>query len=199
VAYLLAEARRFGDVGTPAIVLDDMASPDAEQVLWLSLAALIERDGGRFAAASSAVQLAHARLFAAHDPSRSAQSLAHRLARRLEDRGRLADVQFVAAAEEGRLRILAAMFAVRLDIDDDFAFGLVTGAGDPLAVASRAAGLGRRATEAVLAACGHRKAGASARAAKALTDADIGRVLDTWRLHPGFVAAQAAVRARDEC
>jgi hypothetical protein len=116
-ALAVAEQRRTGSQGEPALASADLPAELLHRLLWWSAAALrdyMERsaalDGGRRdEALTAAVQ---ARL-AAHDEGRSLEGAAMRAA----ISGGADDAQLIEAFRSGRFSLFAAMLAVRARLD----------------------------------------------------------------------------------
>jgi Uncharacterised protein conserved in bacteria (DUF2336) len=198
VAFLVADGRRLGGLGGPVIVLDDLAPTTAEHLLWLAVASLRQRLGSSETGLDQMLHRAHASVMATHHPANATSALAMRLAARLHERGELSDRWIITTAEEGRLLVTAAAFAVRLGIDMGLAQALMLAAGDALALAGRAIGFTRSLNREFLEAMGHDDPERAAKAAKAAPGDMVDHVAARWRLAPGYLLAEADLRAADD-
>jgi hypothetical protein len=155
VSLLIAESRRLDAFHEPLLAGGDLPAEVAHGLAWTVAAALrtylIARHGVDPAAADGAVTSATLAMLGHHDEGTGADSLARRLALRLEERGRLDDRLLVRAAGEGALPLLLAGLSVRTGLDPQALWELLPdSSGRGPAILLRAAHLEREAAASVL-------------------------------------------------
>ncbi len=155
VSLLIAESRRLDAFHEPLLASGDLPAEVAHGLAWAVAAALrtylIARHQVAPAAADGAVTSATAALLGRYDEGAGADSLARRLALRLEERGRLDDNLLVRAAGEGALPLLLAGLSLRTGLDPQALWELLPDpSGRGPAIVLRAAHLEREAAASVL-------------------------------------------------
>lgn len=198
VSLLIAESRRLDAFHEPLIAGGDLPAEVAHGLAWTVAAALrtyvIARHAVAPADADGAVTSATAALLGRHDEGSGADSLARRLALRLEERSRLDDALLVRAASEGALPLLLAGLSLRTGLDPRALWELLPdSSGRGPAILLRAAHLERDAAASVLLHLAGREEAVA-------TQLDIYDALDSararhhillWSLDPAYRAAVA--------
>ncbi len=139
VSLLIAQSRRLDAFHEPLLASGDLPAEVAHGLAWTVAAALrtylITRHAVAPAAADGAVTAATAALLGRYDEGAGSDSLARRLALRLEERARLDDPLFVRAAGEGALPLLLAGLSLRTGLDPQSSWELLSeasGRGPPI-------------------------------------------------------------------
>ncbi len=198
VSLLIAESRRLDAFHEPLLASGDLPAEVAHALAWTVAAALrtylIARHAVAPAAADGAVTSATAALLGRYDEGAGADSLARRLALRLEERGRLDDNLLVRTAGEGALPLLLAGLSLRTGLDPQALWELLPdSSGRGPAIVLRAAHLEREAAASVLLQLAGREEAVAAQLD--LYDAiDAGRArhhILLWSLDPAYRSAVA--------
>jgi len=146
VSLLIADSRRLDAFHEPLLASGDLPAEVAHSLAWTVAAALrtylVARHDVAPAAADGAVTAATSALLRDYDEGAGADSLARRLALRLEERARLDDALLVRAAGEGALPLLLAGLSLRTGLPDP--------SGRGPAIVLRAANLEREAAASIL-------------------------------------------------
>ena len=155
VSLLIAQSRRLDAFHEPLLASGDLPAEVAHGLTWTVAAALrtylIARHAVAPAGADRAVTAAAAALLGRYDEGAGADSLARRLALRLEERARLDDALLVRAAGEGALPLLLAGLSLRTGLDPQASWELLSdSSGRGPAIVLRAAHLEREAAASVL-------------------------------------------------
>jgi hypothetical protein len=155
VSLLIAQSRRLDAFHEPLLASGDLPAEVAHGLAWTVAAALrtylIARHDVAPAAADGAVTAAAAALLGRYDEGAGADSLARRLALRLEERARLDDPLFVRAAGEGALPLLLAGLSLRTGLDPQASWELLSdGSGRGPAILLRAAHVERDCAASIL-------------------------------------------------
>lgn len=198
VSLLVAESRRLDAFHEPLLASGDLPAEVAHGLAWTVAAALrtylIARHGIAPAAADGAVTGATAALLGLYDEGAGADSLARRLALRLEERARLDDSLLVRAAGEGALPLLLAGLSLRTGLDPQALWELFSEAsGRGPAIVLRAAHLEREAAASMLLHLAGREdsVGAQLDVYDALDSADARHHILLWSLDPAYRSAVA--------
>jgi hypothetical protein len=198
VSLLIADSRRLDAFHEPLLASGDLPAEVAHGFVWTVAAALraylIGRHSVAPARADGAVTEAAADLLRRYDEGAGADSLARRLALRLEESGRLDEALLVQAAAEGALPLLLAGLSLRTGLDPQALWELMPdAAGRGAAVVLRAAGVGREAAAAILLHLLGREEAAGAQLDRydALGRDDARQQILLWRLDPAYRAAVA--------
>jgi hypothetical protein len=198
VSLLIADSRRLDAFHEPLLASGDLPAEVAHGLAWTVAAALrtylIARHGVAPGAADNGVEAATAALLGRYDEGAGADSLARRLALRLEERGRLDDELLVRAAGEGVLPLLLAGLSLRTGLDLQALWELIpdsSGRGPVLAL--RSAGVERPAAAAILLHLAGREEAVASHLDRfdALTGEEARRLVFLWRLDPAYRAAVA--------
>lgn len=198
VSLLIADSRRLDAFHEPLVGNGDLPAEAAHGLAWTVAAALraylIARHGVAPATADGAVTAAVTGWLAGYDEGAGADSLARRLALRLEERGRLDDGLLVRAVAEGVLPLFLAGLSLRTGLDLPALWELLPdAAGRGPAIVLRAAHVGREAAASVLLHLAGREAAVGAQL-------DVYDALDTvaahhhlllWHLDPAYRSAVA--------
>jgi hypothetical protein len=155
LSLMIAQSRRLDAFHEPLFASGDLPAEVAHGLAWTVAAALrtylIARHAVAPAAADGAVTSATSALLGRYDEGSGADSLARRLALRLEERARLDDGLFVRAAGEGALPLLLAGLSLRTGLDPQAAWELLSDASPRgPSVVLRAAHLERQAAASIL-------------------------------------------------
>jgi hypothetical protein len=155
VSLLIADSRRLDAFHEPLLAAGDLPAEVAHALAWTVAAALrtylIARHGVAAAAADRAVTAAASAWLGRYDEGAGADSLARRLAFRLEERGRLDDLLLVRAATEGALPLFLAGLSLRTGLDLPALWELLADdSGRGPAIVLRGANVGREAAAAIL-------------------------------------------------
>ncbi|HEX8623990.1 MAG TPA: DUF2336 domain-containing protein [Allosphingosinicella sp.] len=155
VSLLIALSRRLDAFHEPLLASGDLPAEVAHGLAWTVAAALrtylVARHGVPPAAADGAVTAATAGLLGRYDEGAGTDSLARRLALRLEERARLGDPFLVRAAGEGALPLLLAGLSLRTGLDPHASWELLSDAsGRGGAVLLRAAHVERDSAASIL-------------------------------------------------
>lgn len=198
VSLLIAESRRLDAFHEPLLASGDLPAEVAHGLAWTVAAALrtylIARHGVAPAAADSAVTVATAALLARYDEGAGADSLARRLALRLEERARLDDALLVRSAGEGALPLLLAGLSLRTGLDPQALWELLPEAsGRGPAIVLQAAHLEREAAASILFHLAGREEAVAAQldVYDALDLAQARRHILLWSLDPAYRSAVA--------
>src|SRR4051812_9440525 len=197
VSLLIADSRRLDAFHEPLLASGDLPAEIVHGLAWTVAAAmrtyLIARHGVAPAAADDAMAAATAALLGRYDEGAGADSLARRLALRLDERGRLDDSLLAGAAGEGALPLLLAGLSLRTGLDVQALWDLLADSGGPgPAIVLRAAGLGREAAASILLHFGREEAaGAQLDVYDAVGPEEARRRLLLWRLDPAYRDAVA--------
>ncbi|HEX6376460.1 MAG TPA: DUF2336 domain-containing protein [Allosphingosinicella sp.] len=202
VALLIADSRRLDAFHEPLLASGDLPAEVAHGLVWTVAAALraylIARHGIAAAAADRAVTAAATALLARYDEGAGADSLARRLALRLEERARLDDELLVRSVAEGALPLFLAGLSLRTGLDLQALWELLPDAtGRGPAVALRAADVAREAAASILLHLAGREeaVGAQLDLYDALDAEEARRRVLLWRLDPAYRAAVARLAA----
>jgi hypothetical protein len=155
VSLLIADSRRLDAFHEPLVASGDLPAEIAHGLAWTVAAALrtylIACHAVAPAAADKEVTAAAASLLGRYDEGAGADSLARRLALRLEERARLDDSLLVRAAGEGALPLLLAGLSLRTGLDPQALWELLSDiSGRGPAIVLRAARLDREAAASIL-------------------------------------------------
>jgi hypothetical protein len=198
VSLLIAESRRLDAFHEPLLASGDLPAEVAHGLAWTVAAALrtylIARHGVAPAAADGPVTAAAAALLGRYDEGAGADSLARRLALRLEERARLDDRLLVRAAGEGALPLLLAGLSLRTGLDPQASWGLLSdSSGRGPAILLRAARLEREAAASVLLHLAGREEAVAAQLGvfDALESAQARHHILLWSLDPAYRSAVA--------
>lgn len=198
VSLLIADSRRLDAFHEPLLAGGDLPAEVAHGLAWTVAAALrtylIARHGVTAAAADAAVTAAAAAWLGRYDEGAGADSLARRLALRLEERGRLDDALLVRAADEGALPLFLAGLSLRTGLDLPALWELLPDSeGRGPAILLRAAQVGRESAAAILLQLGGREEAAAAQLDlyDALDSGEARRHVLLWRLDPAYRSAVA--------
>jgi hypothetical protein len=198
VSLLIADSRRLDAFHEPLVASGDLPAEVAHGLAWTVAAALrtylIGRQGVAPAAADAAVTAATAALLGRYDEGAGADSLARRLALRLEERARLDDPLLVRAAGEGALPLLLAGLSLRTGLDPQALWELLSdSSGRGPAIVLRAAHLGREAAASILLHLSGREeaVGAQLDVYDGLDSAQARHHILLWSLDPAYRSAVA--------
>jgi hypothetical protein len=198
VSLLIAESRRLDAFHEPLIGSGDLPAEVAHGLAWTVAAALrtylIARHAVAPATADGAVSAAAAALLGRYDEGTGADSLARRLALRLEERARLDDTLLVRAAAEGALPLLLAGISLRTGLDPQASWELFSdSSGRGPAIVLRAAHLEREAAASVLLHLAGREDAVAARldVYDSLDSAQARHHILLWSLDPAYRSAVA--------
>ncbi|HYW15072.1 MAG TPA: DUF2336 domain-containing protein [Allosphingosinicella sp.] len=198
VSLLIAESRRVDAFHEPIVAGGDLPAEVAHGLAWTVAAALrtylIARHGVAPAAADGAVTSAAAALLGRYDEGAGADSLARRLALRLEERARLDDALLVRAAGEGTLPLLLAGLSLRTGLDPQALWELLSDlSGRGSAIVLRAARLERDAAAPILLHLAGREesVGAQLDVYDGLDPAQARHHILLWSLDPAYRSAVA--------
>jgi hypothetical protein len=155
LSLLIAGSRRVDAFHEPLVASGDLPAEAAHGLVWSVAAALrtylIAHHSVAPATADRAVTGAAAELLGRYDEGAGADSLARRLALRLEERARLSDGLLVQAAGEGALPFLLAGLSLRTGLDPQASWELLSDvSGRGPAIALRAAQVEREAAASIL-------------------------------------------------
>ncbi|HLL29609.1 MAG TPA: DUF2336 domain-containing protein [Allosphingosinicella sp.] len=155
VSLLIADSRRLDAFHEPLLASGDLPAEVAHSLAWTVAAALrtylVARHDVAPAAADGAVTAATSALLRDYDEGAGADSLARRLALRLEERARLDDALLVRAAGEGALPLLLAGLSLRTGLAPEALWELLPDpSGRGPAIVLRAANLEREAAASIL-------------------------------------------------
>jgi hypothetical protein len=155
ISLLIAQSRRLDAFHEPLLASGDLPAEAAHGLAWTVAAALrtylIARHRVAPAAADGAVASATAAMLGRYDEGTGVDSLARRLALRLEERARLDDDLLVRAAGEGVLPLLLAALSLRTGLEPQASWELLSDAsGRGPAIMLRAAHLAREAAASIL-------------------------------------------------
>lgn len=198
VSLLIAESRRLDAFHEPLIAGGDLPAEVAHGLAWTVAAALrtylIARHSVAPAAADGAVTSATAALLGRYDEGAGADSLARRLALRLEERSRLDDALLVQAAADGALPLLLAALSLRTGLDPRALWELLPdSSGRGPAIVLRAAHMERDSAASVLLHLAGREEAVATQldAFDALGSAQARHHILLWSLDPAYRAAVA--------
>lgn len=198
VSLLIAQSRRLDAFHEPLLGSGDLPAEVAHGLAWTVAAALrtylVARHGVAPAAADGAVTAAAAALLGRYDEGAGADSLARRLALRLEERARLDDPLLVRAAGEGALPLLLAGLSLRTGLDADASWELLSDAsGRGPAVLLRAAHVERDSAASILLHLAAREEAVAAQldAYDSLDPAQGRHHILLWSLDPAYRSAVA--------
>jgi Uncharacterised protein conserved in bacteria (DUF2336) len=198
VSLLIAESRRLDAFHEPVLANGDLPAEVAHGVAWTVAAALrtylIARHDVPPASADGAVTAAAAAWLARYDEGAGADSLARRLALRLEARGRLDDELLVRAVAEGSLPLFLAALSLRTGLDLQALWELLPdAAGRGPAILLRAARTGREAAASILLHLAGREEAVAAQIDlyDTLTPEEALHHILLWRLDPAYRSAVA--------
>jgi hypothetical protein len=198
LSLLIADSRRLDAFHEPLLASGDLPAEVAHGLAWTIAAALrtylIARHGVAPAAADDTVTAAAAAWLARYDEGAGADSLARRLALRLDQQGRLDDALLVRAAGEGALPLFLAALSLRTGLDSQALWELLPDAsGRGPVILLRAAQIGREAAASILLHLTGREDAVAARLDlyDALDSAEARRRIVLWRLDPAYRAAVA--------
>lgn len=198
VSLLIAESRRLDAFHEPLVASGDLPAEVAHGLAWTVAAALrtylIARHAIAPAAADGAVASATAALLGRYDEGAGADSLARRLALRLEERARLDDALLARAAAEGALPLLLAGLSLRTALDPQALWELLSdSSGRGPAILLRSAHLEREAAVSVLLHLAGREEAVAAQldVYDALDSAGARHHMLLWSLDPAYRAAVA--------
>jgi hypothetical protein len=155
LSLLIADSRRLDPFHEPLLASGDLPAEVAHGLTWTIAAGLrtylIARHGVPAADADDAVTAAAAAWLGRYDEGAGADSLARRLALRLDQQGRLDDALLVRAAGEGALPLLLAGLSLRTGLDPQALWELLPEAsGRGAAIVLRAAKVGRDSAASIL-------------------------------------------------
>ena len=198
VALLIAQSRRLDAFHEPIFASGDLPAEVEHGLAWTVAAALrtylIGRHSVAPAAADGAVTAATAALLGRYDEGLGADSLARRLALRLEERARLDDSLLARAAGEGVLTLLLAGLSLRTGLEPQPAWELLSdSSGRGPAIILRAAHLEREAAASILLRLADREESVGARldAFDSLEPAQARHHILLWSLDPAYRSAVA--------
>jgi hypothetical protein len=198
VSLLIADSRRLDAFQEPLVAEGDLPAEVAHGLAWTVAAALrtylIARQGIAPAAADFAVTAAASAWLARYDEGSGADSVARRLALRLDERGRLDDALLVRSVAEGALPLFLAGLSIRTGLDLPALWELLPdSAASGAAQVLRAAGVGRDAAASILLALAGREESAAAQLDlyDSLDPAEAHRRILLWRLDPAYRGAVA--------
>ena len=198
VSLVIAQSRRLDAFSEPLLASGDLPAEVAHGLAWTVAAALrtylIARHAVAPAAADGAVTAATAALLGRYDEGAGADSLARRLALRLEERGRLDDPLLVRAAGEGALPLLLAGLSLRTGLDPQASWELLSdSSGRGPAIILRAAQVDRDRAASILLHLAGREAAAAAQLDiyDSLDPAQGRHHILLWSLDPAYRSAVA--------
>lgn len=198
VSLLVAESRRLDGFHEPLLASGDLPAEVAHGLVWTVAAALrtylIARHAVAPATADGAVTAAAAALLGRYDEGAGADSLARRLALRLEERALLDDRLLVRTAAEGALPLLLAGLSLRTGLDPQASWQLLSdSSGRGPAIVLRAAHLEREAAASVLLYLADREEAVAAQldVYDALDSAQARHHILLWSLDPAYRSAVA--------
>lgn len=211
MALLVARSRRFDQYNEPILSDTELPAELQHRLVWMVAAALrqymIQHHAVASGAADAAISAAAAALIGSYDEGQSLEASCVRLARLLDQSGRLDDASLVAILDEGVLPMFIAGIGARAALDYAAAWEVLSdprGRGPALLL--RAAGLGREVAASILLMLNRRgemfsgAEGDSAAAQLELFDStgeEAARaVLRLWQVDPGYRAAVARLSTR---
>ncbi len=198
VSLLIADSRRLDAFHEPLLASGDLPAEVAHSLAWTVAAAvrtyLIARHDVAPAAADGAVTAATSALLGRYDEGAGADSLARRLALRLEERARLDDALLVRAAGEGALPLLLAGLSLRTGLEPEALWELLPDrSGRGPAIVLRAARLERDSAASILLHLAGREeaVGAQLDVYDGVDPEQARHHILLWRLDPAYRAAVA--------
>ncbi|HEX8307990.1 MAG TPA: DUF2336 domain-containing protein [Allosphingosinicella sp.] len=198
VSLLIAQSRRLDSFHEPLLASGDLPAEVAHGLAWTVAAALrtylVARHSVAPAAADGAVTAAAAALLGRYDEGAGADSLARRLALRLEERSRLVDDLLVRSAGEGVLPLLLAGLSLRTGLEPQASWELLSdGSGRGPAIVLRAAHLEREAAASILLDLAGREEAVAARLDlfDSLDPGEARHHILLWSLDPAYRSAVA--------
>ena len=198
MALVIARGRRRDAFGQPRLELSDLEPADASALTY-AIAAYLARTSGKpdasFATAAETV-------LATRDERQSLDSALIKLAQVLVRADKSDERLLETVAGEGEPAILAHLLARRAEIDPYVAWNHVVDAGEGrLALLARMAGLSRPAAARLLADMGALTGSVAAEDEiarfDALSDAEVGKARDFWRLPAHYRVACQALETAD--
>ena len=157
MALILGRGRRRGRFGEALLTADDLPVASAAYLVHVIAAALRREVAGTPGAAATDQELAEAsrRMLASHDNQRGLDALIANLVGALEGTGGLTDELILAAANEGEVAFISAVFARRAQVTGDAALNeLLSGDSRAVIALLRMAGVSRDLCARLLAAIG---------------------------------------------
>ena len=133
MAILIAQSRRFDSFNDPAAARTELSAELEHRLVWRVAAAirqyLVESHGFDPVAADEAIVAAAEGLLAGYDEGDALEARAMRLARRLQEKGRLTDALLEQALSEGSLPLFLAAIAVRASLSQASAWEILSDPG----------------------------------------------------------------------
>jgi hypothetical protein len=198
VSLLIADSRRLDAFQEPLLAEGDLPAEVVHGLAWTVAAALrtylIRQHEIAPATADAALTAAATAWLGRYDEGAGADSLAGRLALRLQERGRLDDALLVRSVSEGVLPLLLAGLSLRTYLDLPALWELLPdSAGRGPAILLRAAQVGREAAASILLHLAGREEGVAAQLDlyDSLDTEDARRHVLLWRLDPAYRSAVA--------
>jgi len=201
MSLLVADSRRFDAFHEPLVAGGDLPAEVAHGLAWTVAAALrtylVSRHGVAPAEADEAVTAAAGAWLRGYDEGAGSDSLARRLALRLQEAGRLDDGLLARAVAEGAVPLFLAGLSLRAGLDLPSLWELLADAGRGPALVLRAAGVGREAAASILLSLAEREEAVAGQL-------DLWEALDPetaqhhvllWRLDPAYRSAVARLAA----
>lgn len=213
MALLIARSRRFDRFQEPVMAETELPAEIQHRLIWMIAAALrqymVQQHSLPPGAADSALSAAAGAMIAAYDEGNSLEARCTRLARLLQQAGRLDDAFLQRALEEGVLPLFVAGISLRSSLDYQAGWEILSdpqGRGPALLL--RAASVDRNAAAAILLILNTRGrlfSGAEGDATAIQLDLFEGtegararEILHLWQVDPGYRAAitRLSTRAR---
>jgi hypothetical protein len=202
LSLLIADSRRLDAFHEPLLAGGDLPAEVAHGLAWTVAAALrtylVARHGIAAAAADLAVTGAATAWLGRYDEGAGADSIARRVALRLEERRRLDDDLLARAVAEGALPLFLAGLSLRTGLDVPALWELLPDAsGRGPAILLRAARIGREAAASILLHFAEREEAVAAQLDlyDALDSEEALRHILLWRLDPAYRSAVARLAA----
>jgi uncharacterized protein (DUF2336 family) len=196
MAILIALGGRLDRFQEPVLARVELGAELQHRIVWAVAAALrrymIEVQHLDPAAVDRAVAASAAALLAGYDEGRTIDSVASRLARRLDRAARLDDVLTLRSLAEGGLPLFLAVLAVRTGLSQQAVWELLSEpAGRGAALLLRAAGIARDKAGAILLQLGGDRIESQLDSYDTLGEPEALALLSLWQADPGYRAAIA--------
>jgi uncharacterized protein (DUF2336 family) len=199
MAIVIAQSRRFDRFSEPVAARTELPAELEHRLVWRVAAALrlymVDRHGLAPAAADEAAVAAAERLLAGYDEGDSLDARSMRLARRLQETGRLTDSVLERALSDGALPLFLAGLAVRAGLSQSSAWEILSEPGGRGAVLLlKSAGIARSEAASILLALGGEEGVERQVDMFDVTAPEAAReALRLWQVNPGYREAMAEI------